>query len=425
MRWPATRRSGRTLDTEPRQRSWIQLSPRTLLASTGASSRGSIPSDTTPPIMRSPREANFQADLRHYRPHIPQLLDAILTGDCLSFCPIRKDAFLRDFESETDQHCSPALVSTLLALATLLAPEKMAALAASSPGGSSPEGLGYAFAQDAVASLYNGERLPRRIADIQAIGILALYSFCGGEMKDGLGFAGDYGIAIATRWERKDDEATFPDRETCAYIYCAALSFNRLFFLIEDYQKTLDELAIEVGIDRPVLHDANSAVLKTNLSGSMTDDIFFMRDFSLSPDDPKVLAAKLFEFAEWVYEARCNPDKTMEQAIEVYQNGLHWYDTLFEYTRKCSSQTPFTLFTHAYYQFGVMCLLTPYVLESIPITSDGTLPMAACRQAAGDIEQLVQHYGNLYNEANLFDFMPFFKTAMFRFLEICNASKCE
>lgn len=67
-----------------------------------------------------------------------------------------------------------------------------------------------------------------------------------------------------------------------------------------------------------------------------------------------------------------------------------------------------------------MCLLTPYVLESAAITSDGTLPIVACRQAVSIIKQLIQHYSQLYNDEQLLDFMPFFRTAALAFLEICD-----
>lgn len=69
-----------------------------------------------------------------------------------------------------------------------------------------------------------------------------------------------------------------------------------------------------------------------------------------------------------------------------------------------------------------MCLLTPFVLEPAEIALDGTLPMAICKQAAESVEELTQHYGRLYNDGQLFDFMPFFKTAALAFLQVCNTN---
>jgi hypothetical protein len=67
-----------------------------------------------------------------------------------------------------------------------------------------------------------------------------------------------------------------------------------------------------------------------------------------------------------------------------------------------------------------MCLLTPYVLESAAIASDGTFPMVVCLQAAGSIKQLIQHYNRLYDDGQLLEFMPFFDAAALAFLETCD-----
>ncbi|KAF1738496.1 hypothetical protein CRV24_000422 [Beauveria bassiana] len=181
----------------------------------------------------------------------------------------------------------------------------------------------------------------------------------------------------------------------------------------QNYNKTVDELAVKVGAIRPPLQDnssTDSTSSKTNLSGSIigetflntsfSDDAFFTKDLSLLPNNPKVIVAKLFEFTEWVYKARFSPEKTLDQAVKVYQDSL-----------QCTS-----------YHFGILCLLTPYVLEPVAIALDGTLPMAICKQAAGSIAELIQHYSRLYNDGQLFDFMAFFKAAALAFLEVCNTN---
>jgi hypothetical protein len=69
-----------------------------------------------------------------------------------------------------------------------------------------------------------------------------------------------------------------------------------------------------------------------------------------------------------------------------------------------------------------MCLLTPFVLEPAEIALDGTLPMAICKQAAGSVGELIQHYSRLCNDEQLFDFMSFFKRAAVAFLQVCNTN---
>ncbi|KAM0743542.1 hypothetical protein ACQRIT_001801 [Beauveria bassiana] len=407
------------------------MSPGSRLSVTQESFKSSVPSVMTPPTVKSPSETHLQANIGYYRQQLPQLLDAILARDCLSFCPISKQDFARDFESGSGEHFSTALADALLALATLLAREQMVAIIASRPssGGGGDDDvreqdLGYSFAQKAIAALYNGAGLPHRIADIQALGILALYCLGCAKMKDGLGFAGDFGAAIAEQWGANQSESVLAHRQTHANIYCAAVSFNRLLFLIQDYNKTIDELAVKVGVTRPPFQSSSStdgSGSKTNLSGTIIDDAFFTRDLSLLPNNPKVIAAKLFEFTEWVYKARFSPEKTLDQAVKVYQDSLQWYESFFAYTSSCTAETPLILFGHTCYQFGIMCLLTPFVLEPAEIALDGTLPMAICKQAAGSVGDLIQHHSRLYNDGQLLDFMPFFKTAALAFLQVCNA----
>lgn len=198
-----------------------------LFSSAQEGSTSPMSSQPTPPTILSTPETRLRANLGYYRSRLPQLLDTVLARDCLSFCPINRDDFTRNFESGFGQHCSSALLDSLLAIATLLAREKLADIDASLVGENQPEDLGDTFAQEAIASLYNGDGLPHRIADIQALGILALYCLSCGKMKDGLGFAGDYGAAVTQQWATKQAEPTAADRQAYANLYCAAVSFNR------------------------------------------------------------------------------------------------------------------------------------------------------------------------------------------------------
>ncbi|KAF1738505.1 Conidial development protein fluffy [Beauveria bassiana] len=205
------------------------IGPGTRLSITRESKKRSISSVITPSSIKSPSESHLEANIGYYRLQLPQLLDAILARDCLSFCPISRQDFTRDFESGSGQHFSTALADALLALATLLTREKMAAIIASrSSGNDVREDLGYSFAQEAISALYNGVGLPQRIADIQALGILALYCLGCGKMKDSLGFAGDFSTSIAEQWAANQSESVLTHEQMHANIHCAAVSFNRL-----------------------------------------------------------------------------------------------------------------------------------------------------------------------------------------------------
>jgi len=198
--------------------------------SAGSSSNAPSPSIVLPGI--NAHNSHFHANLEHYRLQLPQFLDAILARDCLSFCPINEIDFKRDFGTGHGLYCSTALIDSLLALGTLSAKDN-ASLATRTGARSNQEDddLGHAFAREAISALYNGTGLPRRIADIQALGILSLYCLGCNKLNDGKGFAADFGAAIIEQWRTEQPIESkslyFPDKQVHANICCAAVSSNR------------------------------------------------------------------------------------------------------------------------------------------------------------------------------------------------------
>ncbi len=205
----------------------LPVSPGTILPIARNNSRCSVPSGASSAQVIPTPAACFRATLDHYRSQIPQLLDTILARACLTFCSISKEDFSRDHESGSGQHCSTALLDAVLALATLLIRERVANRVVLGFGGDCNKDLGNSFALEATANLYDGTGLPQRMADIQALGILALYYLGCGKMKNCLGFAGDFAASIAEKWEAEQSELTCAHRLAHANIYCAAVSFNR------------------------------------------------------------------------------------------------------------------------------------------------------------------------------------------------------
>ncbi|OAA33844.1 hypothetical protein BBO_09461 [Beauveria brongniartii RCEF 3172] len=200
------------------------------LTSAGSSSNAPSPSVVLPGI--NTHKSHFRANLEHYRLQLPQLLDLILSRDCLFFCPINKNHFRRDFGTGHGLYCSTALIDSLLALSTLLSMDN--ASLASKFGARSKLGddeLGQAFAREAISALYNGTGLPRRIADIQALGILSLYCLGCNKLNDGKGFAADFGAAIIKQWHTEQpidsNSSCFSDKQVHANICRAAVSSNR------------------------------------------------------------------------------------------------------------------------------------------------------------------------------------------------------
>ncbi|OAA40069.1 hypothetical protein ISF_09823 [Cordyceps fumosorosea ARSEF 2679] len=330
-------------------------------ASTSPSSSLATTSDES----AASKTAEFRAHLGYYRAQLPRLLSTILARDCLSFCPINERELKRDVAAagagagaaHGGGGGSTALADALLALGALLAKDhpRLATallLATPQPGNllGDADSLGQAFAHEALFALHNnGTGRPRRLADIQALGVLALYWLSCDRLKQSREFAGDYCAAMAEAW-CADGAGTLVDSKARASIYCAAVSLNRVLFLLADFDETLNAYARSAGMGNA--HAAAGASetpvvpCQLDLAKTIIDDAFFRRDLRSIPDNPRVIAAKLFELAEWTYEARSGPQKaTFDHAVQVYNQGLRWYETFFRYTRGCGkSNTSMILF---------------------------------------------------------------------------------
>ncbi|XWX00031.1 hypothetical protein V2A60_008047 [Cordyceps javanica] len=352
---------------------WRLLQPTTATATPpstlmeGLSSQPSAgPSTNSPSTSHatsddSAKAAGFRANLGYYRSQLLQLLSIILARGCLSFRPVSECELERDLAT----HAFTALADALLAMGAVLAKDHpRLATALLAPDSPDPDSLGQAFAYEAIVALHNSTGRPRHVTEVQALGVLSLYALTCDELW---------------RSERSSElhEGSLADKEAQASIYCAAVSLNRVLFLISDYNITLKAYARSVRMDNfHALGDTETAAVSShlNLSDTIIDGAFSPKDLSSVPDNPHVIAAKLFELAEWTYLARSGLRKaTFDRAVQVYSQGLRWYETFFRYTSGCGeTNTPFILFVHTFHHFGVLCLLTPHILESVPIARDGT-----------------------------------------------------
>lgn len=140
-----------------------------------------------------------------------------------------------------------------------------------------------------------------------------------------------------------------------------------MLFLINDYYKTLQELAVRAGMDLVSSESpgGTNPDASANLSSSIIgkhqgvwnrchemrelmniDDAFFTKDLSLLPNNPRVVAAKLFELTELVYKARYQiVGSSLDQALRAYKDGMRWYESFFAYTNSCDGNTSLELFS--------------------------------------------------------------------------------
>lgn len=133
-----------------------------------------------------------------------ELVSPVLSWDAIPLCVVNKEQFKSDFSSQR-QFCSPALSSTLLALAAKLRGQESRwgqHGQGSSLGQETPreEGLNTTsgfFLQESGACLWNDKKSVLSLPDIQAIGVLALYYANFGDDSKAQALADEYVVAIA------------------------------------------------------------------------------------------------------------------------------------------------------------------------------------------------------------------------------------
>jgi hypothetical protein len=161
--------------------------------------------------------------------YVRKLVDSVLEWDGMLFCLLWKDLFHKDFEKGGTQYCSSALVNALLALATRIKDE----------GPIMNQSLDFPqqrlnknsdrFSTEAISLLSENGRRPNNLADIQALGVLALYKASCDREDETQRLASEFAAAIADLCLR-EDSAQLKDssyERVRVDAYCGAISLLR------------------------------------------------------------------------------------------------------------------------------------------------------------------------------------------------------
>lgn len=106
---------------------------------------------------------------------VRELVDFVLERDGMLSCLLWKDLFHRDFENGGTQYCSAALVNALLALATRIKQEDVGVNQSLEFSQQRLNTRSDGFFAAALNLLPKNGGRPNNLADVQALGILALY----------------------------------------------------------------------------------------------------------------------------------------------------------------------------------------------------------------------------------------------------------
>ncbi len=183
----------------------------------------------SPALPRPPPYASAHGDWPQAR--VLSALDKILQWDCIAFCLIDADRFKRDLQTGSHKYCSPALIDALLALSVIVfRHDAMDEVSDRDNTGKREWDFNSStLSNKAIEALNLVTGLPEVIADIQALGVLALYYACDPGNDKSCNFAVDFAEAIRKYCLHKADteRAVTTTCRISASTYCGAISMNR------------------------------------------------------------------------------------------------------------------------------------------------------------------------------------------------------
>ncbi|KAJ6437961.1 cyclase/dehydrase family protein [Purpureocillium lavendulum] len=332
-------------------------------------------------------------------------LHYLLMADYLPFCLLCEDVFLKDLASGEGRYCSPALVNSLLALASRTWNEHQRPhpnqRQQERPNyhdvadvGSPPSGWWYSQALfDEAEALIRGNGPPDTLPDVQTLGILALYHVSCGRDAEAYELAGSFAAAITELCLREplaEDEQDEQYAQVRATTYCGAQSLVRMLGLLrahcpgihatilQDDRVTLDQPPCPYRANNPPVLSSTSCQWRKGAHASQLGGL-------------QLIPAKLFQLTEWVYKLLASAQTaTSDEVVLVYHRCLKWYESVLAVLKTDRSNSPFVLFIHMYYQFCLLSLFRRY--GGLPLEGLSGNPHEICFQAAQSILGLSKSY---------------------------------
>ncbi|KAJ3497960.1 hypothetical protein NLG97_g1503 [Lecanicillium saksenae] len=339
------------------------------------------------------------------RAHIRHLLDVLITWDYTAFILLRKEDFLQDYEEGSTRFCSSALMHALLALSTHMINGK------EDESGVLPSGwLSSQWFLLRAEALLRSRESSGSLPDIQAFGVLALYSIRRGREQEAIRLAETCFSSIRTLCSKNDTVDTSNEQysRVQATTYCGALSLLRMLYLTTGivFNETTGALLEDGSIlDQPPCNRDGTTSATTNVSADTT--------LNLPTTSQQLLTVKVLQLTEWVYmfivTNRRTPHSNQEETISMYTKCLGWYRDIFELIGRDHSRTPLLLFVHVYYQFCLFSAFRP--LNKTEIVDSELRPHEICAQAAQSILSLAQSYDDLFTLQRASALMPYFVCA--------------
>jgi len=326
------------------------------------------------------------------------------------FCGVWRDLFLQDFEQDGTRFCSSSLVNALLALATR---SRESGQTANQSLDSQPHPVNTnsdGFFAEATALLPKRGGRPTSLADIQALGLLALYEASAGREDRAQGLADEFVASIIDLClhERSLVSTGRSYQLARTSTYCGALSLLRVLRLSQpqnyQHKETMEQLPpsfiklVDVDDTKQLLDHPEECSQGTFLECCNYDksiDLGIAEDHLSTHvshvDGSQRMSSKIFQLTGWTYNLRMqSPSPTFQESVAVYVQCLEWYHDLFK-DGTSFEDDHLQQFAHLLYHFCTLSILSPLV-NSTEGHNENVRPRDVCDQAAHNILTLVTPY---------------------------------
>ena len=167
----------------------------------------------------------FMVEPQAEAPTLQLLLNIALRWDGLIFCLLGTDLFVRAYESNTTEYCSPALLNALVSLGAVLELPNQFTLPASYTQATT---RGSEAFEEAISIIRSKERIDN-FADAQAIGVLSLRQAISGYYDCAEALAEEYAYQATTLCATIPRPHIWPENHirVRASTYCSAVSSVR------------------------------------------------------------------------------------------------------------------------------------------------------------------------------------------------------
>ncbi|KAE9374026.1 hypothetical protein N431DRAFT_371392 [Stipitochalara longipes BDJ] len=320
------------------------------------------------------------------------------------FATVSKEHFMEDYRKGNTRFCSSLLVNALLSLACRFSDRPNIL---SNPDDRTT--AGDAFFAEALR-LLNAESDRHVLTTIQALGVMSIREASCGRISESSFLSGqsirlavEMGLHLEITYD--DEEVDESEKSVYEATFWGALSLNEMLSLCTG---SLPHLSQHIKLP------AKPAIIKhieEALWVPYTDDGAPLDENFSQPSNLRTVYTTFCELSEKVHNVLYTlyspgSEITSSALIKLYNEYIHWYDTIPGSLRLGQNFTPAVLFAQLFYHSATLLLFQPFI--NLKLSTSAVLPRDVCNQAADAVMGIVRSYSDLYTLRLTPSFVPYF-----------------